>query len=396
MQNVLRAILFLFSITILPLSAGAKSFSVLIVASFAAKYKGLTGVEGYVSNHARVLRAAGFPVHVLVEEKSGLHRRLAAEGVSLETYSFGKLFKGHGRKEFARFLRSLVTTHKITHVHCNLLGELKPVYEALRGLAVPIFCSHHYQESFPVSQYPFVAGFAVVNKHLEQGLMAKQRGLKKVPVVFIPPFLHEERFLSFVPPQEPVLPIDRNDGLPVITMIGNFYNNPHLKNYPLLISATELLVRDYHYPCRIIIVGDGANAAQIKQMVAAKRLEKYVHFLGFREDVPAIIHESDVVVLTSKSEGFGMALAEANLMGKPVIGPAGTGVEGVITDKVNGLLFATDDVHDFCRKIITLTRDKKAMHAMGKRAQVYALEHFTTEPILQRFYSFYGLRSGLA
>lgn len=93
------------------------------------------------------------------------------------------------------------------------------------------------------------------------------------------------------------------------------------KNVDLLIGAIEIL-KGYVPDVRAIIIGDGPEAASLKQLSREKGLEKNVEFCGFVDDYDdalALMKSSRIFVSPSIREGFGMAALEANACGLPVV-----------------------------------------------------------------------------
>ncbi len=68
-----------------------------------------------------------------------------------------------------------------------------------------------------------------------------------------------------------------------------------------------------------------------------------IHFLGWRNDIPAVMAESDIVVLTSLSEGMPRVIIEAMSLGKPVIASTVGGIPEVVRDGIDGFLVAPRD-----------------------------------------------------
>jgi glycosyltransferase involved in cell wall biosynthesis len=379
--------LYLFLIIVFPLRylrSEQSDFSLLIVATFNAKYQGLTGVDTYVRNYTKALRNAGYKVCVAVEENSGLHKRLLEDEMPCVAYRFQQAKLGRNLSAVTQFLKNLASVHGFTHVHCNWDKELPFVYKALGDTGIKFYCTHHYQTKMPIDKFPFLSGVVVVNKQL-----AAEHNINSVPVVFIPPFIDEQRFLSYAESKNNSVHAQYYCQKPVVTMIGNMYNDDSFKNHPLFINAFELLKNKYNFPCTALLVGGGTQKEFFERMVVSKNLSQDIHFLGLRRDIPAIIQASDVVVLTSKVEGFGMVLAEANFMGKPVVGPSDSGVEGAIEDGVNGFLFRNGDIEDYCTKVMTLLGDWQLRESMGRMAKKYALEHFTEEILLAKMMRLY-------
>ncbi len=92
----------------------------------------------------------------------------------------------------------------------------------------------------------------------------------------------------------------------------------------------------------------------LRKRVAELNLEDRVHFLGFMEgpDIPAWINSSDLFVLPSLEEGFGIAQIEALACGKPVIATRNSGSLEILTDPDVGILCERADSKDFARGIL--------------------------------------------
>lgn len=96
----------------------------------------------------------------------------------------------------------------------------------------------------------------------------------------------------------------------VICSVGRLES---VKNFPLLIDAIKEL------NVKLIIVGEGSEKSKLQKLVKELFLEDKVVFAGFRKDVPEIIVNSDLCVITSDREGFSYVMAESLLLGVPLI-----------------------------------------------------------------------------
>ena len=98
----------------------------------------------------------------------------------------------------------------------------------------------------------------------------------------------------------------------ILCMVGSFSEQ---KNHRLMLEIMEKLPGKYH----LILLGEGKLKEEIETVAQDKELSDRVHFLGFRKDVANVIKTSDVVVIPSKWEGFGLIAVEAMAAGKPVV-----------------------------------------------------------------------------
>ena len=109
-------------------------------------------------------------------------------------------------------------------------------------------------------------------------------------------------------------------------------------------------------PINLIIVGDGKERAALRRLADDLNL-KDVYFLGSRGDLKSIFKKSDVLVLPSREEGFGLILLEAMANGVPVVASDVGGVPEIIEDGKNGLLFKIGDFDDLSSKISQVLKE---------------------------------------
>ena len=131
--------------------------------------------------------------------------------------------------------------------------------------------------------------------------------------------------------------------------------------------------------CRFVIVGEGTDEfkKELNQMIEKKGLSEYVYCLGFREDIPAILNDSDIFVLASYIEGFPRVVIEAMACGKPVIGTDVEGVNEAIKGNITGLLIPPRDPIKLSEAIKKLLMDRRQMESMGKAGRKRAIELFS-------------------
>jgi glycosyltransferase involved in cell wall biosynthesis len=173
----------------------------------------------------------------------------------------------------------------------------------------------------------------------------------------------------------------RELGLPddalVVTFVGRVV--PIKRADRFLAAALEL--RDSG--AQFVVVGDGEALADVRSSDAARTLGDRVLFTGYRADVAAIYHASDVVVLTSDSEGTPVSLIEAAACGVPVVGTDVGGVRSVVQDGVTGYV-VPPDASLVAARIATLLEDGPLRARLGaagrERVQArYAAERLAAD-----------------
>lgn len=129
-----------------------------------------------------------------------------------------------------------------------------------------------------------------------------------------------------------------------------------VKGHTYLITAFAQVITEIPN-IRLVFLGDGELRGELSGQVKTLGLEKHVLFLGMRSDVPEIISCSDLLVLPSVNEGFGVVLLEAMAMKCPIVATNVGGVPEVVLDGDTGILVPPRDPVQLARGIIQLLKD---------------------------------------
>lgn len=142
-----------------------------------------------------------------------------------------------------------------------------------------------------------------------------------------------------------------------------------VKNYPMMINAFKKVV-SVHSNIHLSIAGSGPLNNELRKLVQDLDLEKYISFLGNVEDVPQLLKNSNVLLLSSFSEACPMVVIEAMAAGLPIIATKVGGVPELVSD--NGLLVESGDVEGFASSMVRLIEDKTLFRNMSKKSHVYS------------------------
>lgn len=132
------------------------------------------------------------------------------------------------------------------------------------------------------------------------------------------------------------------------------------KGFDILISAFPKVIAAYP-DSRLIIMGDGPALKSLQAQADALGLHDNVEFFGayIREEFARKLNESDVFVLASRGETFGVVCIEAMACGLPVITTRCGGPEDYITSNV-GMLVDTEDVEGLTNAMLQMIANKDA------------------------------------
>jgi glycosyltransferase involved in cell wall biosynthesis len=161
----------------------------------------------------------------------------------------------------------------------------------------------------------------------------------------------------------------------VAAMVATFKEQ---KGHRYLLDALPKVVKEFP-DLSVLFIGDGELKTEIQAQALGLHLENHVHFLGNRQDVPALLAASDFFVLPSLWEGLPMALIEAMASGLPVIATQVSGTSQVMVHGETGLLVAPGNAKELERAMLDLLSHPDMFMKMGKAARSRVESHFSAQ-----------------
>lgn len=157
---------------------------------------------------------------------------------------------------------------------------------------------------------------------------------------------------------------------------------------PLTFAAVAARVLDRVPRARFVLAGDGEMRGALEQRLSALGVADRVHLLGWRDDVPRLMHAMDVLLHTARWEGLPRVLPQAMAAGLPVVATAVDGAPEAIEDGVTGLLSAPRDVAGLAEGVIRLLDAAELRCRLGSagRARVAEFSDERLVPAQQRLY----------
>jgi len=160
-----------------------------------------------------------------------------------------------------------------------------------------------------------------------------------------------------------------------------------LKRVGYLIELAQYLVSNKYFDFQIQIVGDGTERILLEQESFKKELQGYISFVGFQNDVEQYYRCFDLFVNPSQEECLSIALIDAGMCGIPSVAFDVGGNNEIIINTQTG--YIVNSKEEFFEKILSLIKNKTLREAMGKKASVHCLKHFSEEIHLQQLVSLY-------
>ena len=119
----------------------------------------------------------------------------------------------------------------------------------------------------------------------------------------------------------------------------------------------------------LLLAGNGSLLEHSRQLVQDLHLGSSVVFLGHVSDIPVLLANSDVFVMSSLWEGFCLALVEAQASGLPAVASAVDAIPEVVRVDLDGLLVPPANVNELAAAMLVLGRDRDLRQQMGQAAR---------------------------
>jgi len=141
-------------------------------------------------------------------------------------------------------------------------------------------------------------------------------------------------------------------------------------------------------PATLVLAGDGPDRDAAEQEVDRLKLRKDVRFLGKVDNVGDMLRGSDLFLLPSQTESFGLGALEAMACGVPVIATRVGGIPEVVTDGETGYLAPIGDVDQMTERALSLLQDRRRLAEFKRSAAARALD-FTAERVVPEYEALY-------
>jgi glycosyltransferase involved in cell wall biosynthesis len=158
------------------------------------------------------------------------------------------------------------------------------------------------------------------------------------------------------------------------------------KNHRLLLRTAARIMKLYDN-ITFLIVGEGQEAANLHNIASELGINKYVRFLGMRDDVPEIIRASDVSVLCSYPvvETFPMSVLESFSSGVPVIATSVGSIPEMIDDGEDGILIESDDESGLAEALLFLYNHQGVRQEMGKKGRIKVAGRYSRKRMVEAY-----------
>jgi N-acetyl-alpha-D-glucosaminyl L-malate synthase BshA len=169
----------------------------------------------------------------------------------------------------------------------------------------------------------------------------------------------------------------------VICHVSNFRKVKRIED---VIIAFEGISKEMDV--KLLLVGDGPERARLEQISRNSKFSKNIFFLGSLKSTKEVLNISDLFILPSSKESFGLSALEAMACGVPVIASDSGGIPEVISHGKSGLLNSVGDTYQMTKNALKLLSNESLLNRFKTNAYQQAMK-FDIEVILPKYEKLY-------
>ena len=169
----------------------------------------------------------------------------------------------------------------------------------------------------------------------------------------------------------------------IICHISNFRKVKRIED---VIIAFEGISKEID--AKLLLVGDGPERARLEQISRNSKFSKNIFFLGSLKSTKEVLNISDLFMLPSSKESFGLSALEAMACGVPVIASESGGIPEVVLHGESGLLNSVRDTYQMTKNALKLLSNESLLKSFKSNAYKQAMK-FDIELILPKYEKLY-------
>ena len=164
-------------------------------------------------------------------------------------------------------------------------------------------------------------------------------------------------------------------------LIGCICELVKIKNIDVMLQAMALLPLEY----KLLLIGSGADEKSLKEQADRLGISDRVLFLGYRDEAHRLLPLVDIYAMTSRSEGFCLALTEAAMYGKKIVCADIPGMREKFSEE-EVTYFDVDSPQELAEAVLMANEHPEK----GERAKAVAEERFSTERMFEGYEGVYA------
>lgn len=171
----------------------------------------------------------------------------------------------------------------------------------------------------------------------------------------------------------------------IITCIAELHER---KGQKYLIQAIAEITNQFPNT-KLVLVGDGPDKENLYDLVKKMDLQRHVTFTGKSKEIPAILKASDIFVLPSRREAFGLVNLEAMMIPLPIVASNVGGIPEVVEDGKTGILVKPENHTELAKALKILIENEKIREGLAEAGKKRVMENFSAKKMAQEYEKVY-------
>lgn len=284
---------------------------------------------------------------------------------------------------------------EVLHVHYAIphayAGYMAKQMLKDEGIDIPMVTTLHGTDITLVGNHPFYKPAVTFSINKSDFVTSVSQSLKddtlklfniKNEIQVIPNFIELDKIKK-----EDKSPCQRsvmaNDEERIITHISNFRK---VKRIPDIIAIFNKIQKEI--PAKLMMVGEGPEKEKAEHLCRELGIQDKVIFFGNSNEIDTILCQTDLFLLPSKTESFGLVALEAMACGVPVISSNAGGLPEVNKDGFSGYLSEVGDVDGMAKNAMKILKEDAVLTEFKKNALITA-QQFDIKKILPLYEDLY-------
>ncbi len=173
-------------------------------------------------------------------------------------------------------------------------------------------------------------------------------------------------------------------GEKILVHVSNFRT---VKRVPDVIRIFDMVRRSV--PSKLVLVGDGPDRSECERLARELGIVDDIRFLGKQTLLPEILSASDLMLMPSQSESFGLSALEAMACSVPVVSSSAGGLPELVVHGETGYIAELGDVQRMAKYATDLLSDDRKLELLSQNARKRAVEKFRVELIVPQYEKLY-------